>query len=263
MRTQSRRWIVLAAMVAGIAANVEAQGPVSGTSADPFAPSDSSGSAVMQWSYDLWSAPWVQIAGGARVLAPASGATLMALECESADLERDRLARHLSAAECEHRMAAIRAGQDTSLLFRLDLRVIDFPGASGLARLGPGASIWLEDDRGRRWSPIETLRGPVVGLIRGERLRRLYDYYTPPWVRDTRSGDPPRYRYEPYGGRPITIAEHRARFARRARLSLDPVVTSATGWLRLHLKYGSNEWVATWTFRPDSEDLNHGAMNHD
>jgi hypothetical protein len=175
----------------------------------------------------------------------------MALECETADLERDRLARHLSAAECEHRMAAIRAGQDTSLLFQLDLRVIAFSGAWGLARLGPGASIWLEDDRGRQWYPMETLRGPVVDVVRGERLRRVYDYYAPPWVRDPGSRHP--YRYEPYGGRSITIAEHRARFSRRDRRSLDSVIARSTRWLRLHLKYGSYEWVATWAFRPDSE----------
>lgn len=175
----------------------------------------------------------------------------MVLECESAVLERDRLARHLSSEECEHRMAAIQAGQDTSLLFRLDLRVIDFPGASGLTRLGMGTSVWLEDDRGRMWYPIETLRGPVVDVVRGERLRRVNDYYAPPWVRDIRSGH--SSRYEPYGGRPITIAEHRARFAKRDIRSMDATITRSTRWLRLHLKYGSLEWVATWAFRPDSE----------
>jgi hypothetical protein len=244
------------------ATNVVAQGLVRSASADTSAPSDTSGTAVMQWSYDRWSAPWVQLSGGAHVLAPASSATLMALECETADLERDRLARHLSAAECEHRMAAIRAGQDTSLLFQLDLRVIDFPGAAGLARLGPSASIWLEDDRGRQWYPIEILRGPVMDVVGRQRLRRVYDYYyAPPWVRDTRFGHP--YRYEPSGGGPITIAQHRARFARRDHRSSEPVVTLSTRWLRLHLKNASYESVATWTFRSDSDVPRRGGRNHD
>lgn len=256
MRRQSRSLTVLATLVAVAAISVAGQGPVHSAPADSSARADTSGTPVMQWSYDRWSAPWVQIFGGDHGLVPASGATLMALECETADLERDRLARHLTVVECEHRMAAIRAGQDTSLSFRLDLRVIDFPGVSGLARLGPGASIWLEDDRGRQWNPIETLRGPIVDVIRGERLRRVYDDYTPPWVRDTRFGHP--YRYDPYGGRPITIAEHRVRFAKRDGRALDSVITRSTRWLRLHLKYGSYEWVATWTFRPDSEVLKQG-----
>lgn len=88
-------------------------------------------------------------------------------------------------------------------------------------------------------------------LLIGERLRRIYDYYTPPWVRNTRSGHPSRY--EPYGERTITIAEHRARFPKRDLRSLDPTIARSTRWLRLHLKYGSFEWVATWAFRPDSE----------
>ena len=221
--------------------------------ADSSFVADTSGTAFVQWSFDRWSAPWVQVSGAAHVLDPTSGATLMALECETAELERERLTRHLSAAECEHRMAAIRAGQDTSLYFQLDLHVIEFPGASGLARLGPTTSVWLEDDRGRQRYPVETLRGPVVDVIRGERLRRVYGYYSPPWIRDPSSRHP--YRYEPSGGRPVTVAEHRARFARRDRWSPDPVVTRSTRWLTLHLKYGSYEWVATWTFRPDFEVL--------
>ena len=252
MRSQVNWWIVLA-VVAVITPCAVAQEPMRGSSVNSSTPSDTSGTGLMQWSYDRWSVPWVQVLGAVHALAPASNATLMVLECESADLERDRLARHLSAEECEHRMATIRAGQDTSLSFRLDLRVIDFPGVSGLTRLGPGTSVWLEDDRGQAWYPIATLRGPVLDVVRGERLQRVYDYYAPPWVRDTRSGHP--YRYEPYGGRAITIAEHRARFERRDRQSTNPVISRSTRWLRLHLKYGSFEWVATWAFRPDSEVL--------
>ena len=250
MGTQFRLWTVVA-VVAVVAPCAAAEGPMGSTSANASTPSDTSGTGLMQWSYDQWSVPWVQVLGSTHALAPASSATLMVLECESADLERDRLARHLSSEECEHRMAAIRAGQDTSLLFRLDLRVIDFPGVSDLTRLGPSASVWLEDDRGRVWYPIEMLRGPVVDVVRGERLRRVNDYYAPPWVRDARFRHPSRY--EPYGGRPITIAEHRARFAKRDVRSMDATITRSTRWLRLHLKYGSLEWVATWAFRPDSE----------
>ena len=256
MRRQFRQWTILArwvAVAAVAAGNAAAQEPVPGASADSSASSDTSGNAVMQWSYDPWSAPWVQISGGTHVLVPASSATLMTLGCESADLDRERLARHSSAAECEHRMAAVRAGQDSSLSFRLDLRVIDSPEASGLARLAAGTSIWLEDDLGRRWSPIETQRGPALSLVRGARLRRVHDLYSPPWVRDTRSVPPYRVFNVPYGGRPITIAGHRARFARQDRESMSPVITRSTRWLRLHLEYGSYEWVATWAFRPDSE----------
>lgn len=253
MTRPSRLWIVVIAMTVLAATHVAAQDPVGVDSAVPSAPPDTLGVGVMQWSYDRWSVPWVQILGGGQALAPASSATLLVLECEGADLERDRLARHLSVAECEHRMGAIQAGQDTSLLFRLDLHIMDFPGSSGLTRLGPSVSIWLDDDRGRQWYPIEALRGPVVDVVRGERLRRVYDYYAPPWVRDARSAYP--NRYGPNGGRSITIAAHRARFARQDRMSMDPVISPSTRWLRLHLKYGSFEWVATWAFRPDSEAL--------
>lgn len=252
MRSRVSWWSVLA-VVAVMAPCAVAQGPTRDSSANASTPSDTSGTGLMEWSYDQWSVPWVQVLGAVHALAPASNATLMVLECESADLERDRLARHLSAEECEHRMAGIRADQDTSLSFRLDLRVIDFAGVSGLTRLGPGTSVWLEDDRGQAWYPIATLRGPVLDVVRGERLRRVYDSYAPPWVRDTRVGHP--YRYEPYGGRAITIAEHRARFERRDRRSMNPVISRSTRWLRLHLTYGSYEWVATWAFRPDSEVL--------
>ncbi len=88
----------------------------------PEAAADTSGLMLLQWAYDAWTVPWVHVRGPAPMLAPASHATLMVLACETANLERDRLARHLSAEECEHRMAAIRADQDTALIFRLDLR---------------------------------------------------------------------------------------------------------------------------------------------
>jgi hypothetical protein len=257
MSRQCRQLTILAGLVAVAAlpvSNAAVPEPVPGSSAATSA-YDSSATAVMQWSYDRWSAPWVQVSGRTHVLGSSSSATLMALECESADLERERLARHLSAAECEHRMAAIRAGQDTSLSFQLDLRVIDFPEASGLARLATGTSIWLEDDLGRRWSPIEMLRGPALSMVRGARLRRVHDFYSPPWVRDTRSVHPYRDFHVPYGGRPTSIGVHRARFAKQDRQTMSPVITRSTRWLRLHLKNGAYEWVATWAFRPDSEVL--------
>ena len=253
MRRRSRFLAALAVLAALAAYGEEDHARGNAFVADSSLVADTSGTAFVQWAFDRWTAPWVQVSGAAHVLDPTSSATLMALECETAELERDRLTRHLSAAECEHRMAAIRAGQDTSLYFRLDLRVIEFPGAPGLARLGPTTSIWFEDDRGRQQYPVETLRGPVVDVIRGERLRRVYDYYAPPWVRDARSQHP--FRYEPRGGRPVSVAEHRVRFDRRDRRSLDPVVTRSTRWLRLHLKSSSYEWVATWAFRPDVEVL--------
>ena len=61
---------------------------------------DTSGVAQMQWAYDSWTVPWVQVRGIAPAVAPASHVTLMTLACETANLERDRLARHLSAEEC-------------------------------------------------------------------------------------------------------------------------------------------------------------------
>ena len=104
----------------------------------PSGVSDTSGVALMEWAYDSWTVPWVQVRGVAPALAPASHATLMSLACETANLERDRIARHLSVEECDHRMAAILADRDSALIFRLDLRIIRLPrnGSTCSARAG-------------------------------------------------------------------------------------------------------------------------------
>ena len=211
---------------------------------------DTSGTGVIEWAYDSWTAPWVQVKGGTPALAAASHATFIALTCASAELERERLARHLSTEECEHRMAAIRADQDTALIFRLDLRVFDFPGAAGIARLDPRTTLVLEDDRGRSWRPLEVLRGPAVLAASGLKLRRVY--YRPPWLRGTQLLFPDQY--DPGAGRNLTVAEHRVRFARREPGTGDPVVSSTTRWIRMRLAAPGYEWVATWTFRPDAEE---------
>ena len=208
---------------------------------------DTAGVALMEWAYESWTVPWVQVRGMTHILAPASHATLMALACETADLERDRLARHLSAEECEHRMAAIRADQDSALTFLLGLHTFDVPGADALARLDPRVTFALEDDRGRRWTPMEVIRGPAVPVTAGGQVKRIH--YHPPWLRDGQHSYANEYAL--VNARPLTVAEHRLRFARRARRTGDLVVSSGTRWLRLRLASGTNEWIATWTFRPD------------
>jgi hypothetical protein len=220
--------------------------PARAGAADGGAPPDTGGMALVEWAYDSWTSPWVRVVGSAPMLAPASHATLMVLACASANLERDRLARHLSAEECEHRMAAIRADQDSALIFRLDLRTFSFPGSAGLARLDARTTLTLEDDRGGRWSPIEVRRGPAVLAATGGKLKRIY-YYHPPWVRGGEHLAP--YQYDVGAGRDLTIAEHLVRFARRDARSGEPIVSSRTRWLRLRLRAPGQEWVSTWTFR--------------
>jgi methionyl-tRNA formyltransferase len=48
------------------------------SAAETAAP-DSAGMAQMEWAYDSWTVPWVQVKGAAPALAPASHATLMVL----------------------------------------------------------------------------------------------------------------------------------------------------------------------------------------
>lgn len=208
---------------------------------------DTAGIALMEWAYDSWTVPWVQVRGTTHLLAPASHATLLTLACETADLERDRLTRHLSAQECEHRMAAIRADQDSALNFGLALHVFDLPSADALARLDPRVTFSLEDDRGRRWVPMEVVRGPAVPVTAGGTVKRIH--YHPPWLR----GGQHVYakEYELVNARPLTVGEHRLRFARRDSRTHLPVISGDTRWLRLRLASGTNEWVATWAFRPD------------
>jgi hypothetical protein len=149
--------------------------PTAGTpGADPPSPEDTLGTGLTQWTYDSWTVPWVRVRGASALLAPSSNVTFMVLACETTNLERDRLARHLSAEQCEHRMAEIRADQDTALIFRLDLRVFDFPGAGGIVALDPTVTFTLEDDRGRRARVLGRERGPVLGYATAQKLKRVY-----------------------------------------------------------------------------------------
>lgn len=210
---------------------------------------DSSGTALMEWAYDSWTVPWVQVRGPAPTLAPASHVTLMVLACRTADLERDRLARHLSREDCEHRMAAIRADQDSALIFRLDLRAFAFPGSANLARLDPQVAISLEDDQGHRWRPLEVRRGPVATVSSGLQLPQLY--YQPPWVRQPRHASPAAIDTRPE--RDLTVAGHVVRFPRRDPRWRQPLVTANTRWIRLRVSTAMHEWVATWAFRTPGE----------
>lgn len=221
--------------------------PAAGTpGADAPSPDDTLGIALTQWIYDSWTVPWVRMRGASALLAPASNVTFMVLACETTKLDRDRLAQHLSAAQCEHKMAAIRADQDTALIFRVDLRVFDFPGAMGLIALDPTVNFTLEDDRGRRARVLGTERGPVLGYATAQKLKRIYGYH-PPWVRGFELVYP---QYDVSGGRSLTMAEHRVRFGRYDVHTGSPLVDGETRWLRLRLSYGRYEWVATWPFRP-------------
>lgn len=237
--------VVVLALLGSVMFLISGLSPARAGDADGEALPDTSGIALVEWAYDSWTAPWVQVEGGSPMLAPASHATLMVLACATANLERDRLARHLSSEECEHRMAVIRADQDSALIFRLDLRTFSFPGSAGLARLDARTTLSLEDDRGRRWSPIDVRRGPAVLAAMGGKLKRIY-YYHPPWMRGGEHQSP--YQYDVGPGRDLTIAEHLVRFARRDVRSGAPVVSSRTRWLRLRLRAPGHEWVSTWTF---------------
>ena len=210
--------------------------------------SDSAGMGLLQWAYDRWTVPWVQVRGAGTMLAPSSHATLMVLSCEGASLERDRATRHLSATECEHRMAAVRSDQDTALIFRLDLRVLEFRGTDDVARLKPGVALILEDDRGRRWNWLEVTRGAVLQLNLPQGLRRFR--YQPPWSRNYQ-GQGPLYHDVDRSQR-VTVAEHRVRFLRRDPASHELVIGGNTQWIRLRLSYAGHEWVATWPLKPVS-----------
>ncbi len=256
-RTRKRRAFsrCRAALAFAAAMATVAAGRARAEQAGPAALPDTVGAALMEWSYDSWTVPWVQVRGTSRLLAPASHVTFMVLACESSALERDRRVRHLSAEECEHRMAAIRADQDSALIFRLDLRVFDEPGASGLIRIGstdlgrygPRAEIVLEDDRGRHWYANDVKRGIAFEMASGQKLERTYVYH-PPWLRSSEHAYP--HQYWPRGGRSLTLVEHRARIPRRDPRTGEPLIDGRTRWVRLHLDYGANEWVATWTFIP-------------
>ena len=236
MRLEGWRWLAAGALLT-------APGPAFGGDAPP----DTSGSGLVEWAYDQWTVPWVQVAGGAPTLAPTSHATLMALACATANLERDRLARHLSREDCEHRMAEIRSDQDSAIIFRLDLRAFSFPGSAGIVRLDSRTKLTLEDDRGRRWSPVEVRRGPAVIASSGFKLQRYY----PAWTRGAPHAAP--YPYDVTSRRDLTIAEHVVRFVRRDPQWGDPIIGKETRWISLRLSGPRHEWVATWTFRQTGE----------
>ena len=208
---------------------------------------DTAGMAQKEWVYDSWTVPWTQVRGTGRILAPSSHATLMTLGCETAHLERDRLARHLSAEECEHRMASIRTDQDSALTIRIDLRVLGFDGTDPLARLRPGVTFQLETDRGGPWQPVAIARGPVIQLETGRKPRRIHYYYDPLWVRS--SGPPHPAQNVLTEGRSVTVGEHRLRFERRDPPSQQLVIGPEVRWMRLRMRYVGHEWVATWAFR--------------
>lgn len=248
-----RATIALGILLGTIGAGLSRSGPAapagdSLVSEGSPAVSDTAGAGLMEWEWDSWTVPWVQVYGGSRALAPSSHATLMVLGCRASALERDRRVRHLSAEECEHRMAAIRADQDTALVFRVDLRVLDLPGAKDLIALSQNLAITLEDDRGRRWPAKEIRRGPVLGVLSGQKVRRFYLYH-PPWLRGSEHVTTDRFTLT--GGRSLTLAEHWLRFARRDPLTGELVLDSSTRWLRLRLVQGRNAWVSTWSFRPE------------
>ena len=147
-------------------------------------------------------------------------------------------------------MAAIRGDQDSALTFRLDLRVFDFRGMDQLVRLAPGVVFRLEDDRSRQWGPIQAVRGPVLQVATGQKLRRIY--YYPPWMRSSQrlyAG-----QYDVRDSRNLTIVEHRLRFARRDPQTQELVLTPDTQWVRLRISYLAYEWVATWAFRTSATE---------
>jgi hypothetical protein len=218
--------------------------------ARPPAHADTLGSALVEWAYDRWTVPWVQVQGPYGILTARSYATIQVLACAHADLERERLVRHLSAEECEHRMAAFRADQDTSLVFSLHLATFDVPGARELLQLDPSVRLALEDDTGRRWAQVSVKRGAMVPTEVDLRLRRTYD---PPWVRNGRGEI--SHGFEVRSGKQANLVEHLVRFARRDPVTGDRVLGRDLRWLRLRISRGSNEWVATWVFRtPNGED---------
>ena len=210
---------------------------------------DTLGSALVEWAYDRWTVPWVQVQGPYDVLMARSYATLQVLACANADLEKERLVRHLSREECEHRMAAFRADQDSSLVFSVHLSTFAVPGARELLELDPSVRLALEDDIGRRWDPISLRRGPRVPTEVGMQLRRVYE---PPWIRNGRGSF--SRGFEVKTGREANLAEHRVGFSRRDPVTGDPVLAGSLHWLRLRMSQGQNEWVATWTFRSPPDE---------
>lgn len=209
---------------------------------------DTAGAGLLEWTYDTWTVPWVQVSGTTK-LDPGSYVTLVTLACEGTVIEHERLARHLSPEECEHRMAAVRADHDTALVFRVHLRLLGPPGSGGLVRLDRNIRATLEDDAGWRWSPPDVRRGAGLGMATNQKVRRVPIYH-PQWVRGSDLIHPDPYRASQ--GRGLTIVEYSIRFPRRSEEG-ERLLTGGTRWLRLRLSDGRNEWVATWPFARPQE----------
>lgn len=244
-------WWILMALIAALCLSATPAGGAAGASDNPPVTgtptvSDTTGAAIVQWAYDSWTVPWVEVRGAPEMLTPSSNATLVALTCATAELERERLVRHLNPEECEHRMAGIRADQDTALTVQVDLEVVESPTSGALVRLEPEVTLRLEDDRGGSWGPVSVKRGPVLSAAKGLKLQRDYQ---PPWMRGSEHFY--SHRYGVSGGEGVTLGKHRVRFARRDPETGQPLLRSETRWVRLRLSYGGHEWVATWPFRPE------------
>ena len=218
--------------------------PATGRAAGTHA-GDTTGSALIEWSYDTWTVPWVQVREGSQRLDPASHGTLMTVACENSILERDRKVRHMSPEYCEHRMAEIRTDHDTALVIRLELRVIGRKGASEPAHLGSRTTATLEADDGWRWAPVDLGHGLSLGTATSGETRRI-SIYRPQWMRGsevTRGAQGAAER--------CPATEYWIRFPRRDPKTGRQLLTPATRWLRLRLASSEDEWVATWPFIPD------------
>lgn len=190
----------------------------------PAAAPDTTGAGPVEWAGDPWTWPWVQVAGSTLILSPRSYATLEALPSAATDLERDRATQDLVAE------------QDTALVVQLHVRVLDAPGAEGLAWLSPDVEVTLEDDLGRHWTPVQVNRGPVVPA--GLKPPRFLDDLG--WLRG-----PVDY----IKGKELLVGEHRLRFLRRDKSMGGPTVHARTRLFSLKVSYAGNEWVSTWVFR--------------
>jgi hypothetical protein len=192
--------------------------------ASPAAAPDKTGAGPVEWASDPWTWPWVQVAGSTLLLSPRSYATLEVLPSAAEDLERERAARDLVAE------------QDTVLVVQLHVRVLDAPGAEGLAWLSPDVEVTLQDDLGRRWTPVQVNRGPVVPA--GVKPPRFLDDLG--WLRGP---------VDVIKGKELMVGEHRLRFVRRDKAMGGPAIHARTKWFLLRVSYAGNEWVSNCVFR--------------
>lgn len=194
--------------------------PAASTAATP----DTTGAGLVEWGADPWTWPWVQVAGSTLVLSPRSYATFEVLPSPATDPERDRATQDLVAE------------QDTALVVQLHVRVLDAPGASDLAWLSPDVDVTLEDDLGRRWTPVQVNRGPVVPA--GLKPPRFLDDLG--WMRGP---------VDFFKGKELLVGEHRLRFLRRDKSMGGPTIHARTRLFSLKVSYAGNEWLSTWVFR--------------